>query len=103
MTSNGDQTARLLADPAFHAAVRSRARFAWAMTALMCAIYFGFILLVAFAPQMLAEPVGAGILTLGLVVGLVVILSAFVLTAIYVVRANTAFDRETSALVERSR
>jgi len=102
-TSNGDQTARILADPAFHAAVRQRARFGWGMAILMCVIYFGFILLVAFAPGTLAEPIGGGTLTLGLVVGLVVILSALVLTAIYVVRANSAFDRETCSVVERSR
>lgn len=102
-TSNGDQTTRILADPAFHAAVRKRARFGWGMAILMCVIYFGFILLVAFAPGTLAEPIGDGTLTLGLVVGLIVILSALILTAIYVAKANSAFDHETRSIVERSR
>lgn len=102
-TSNADQTARILADPDYHAAVRGRARFGRSLAALMCVVYFGFIAAVAFAPGKLGAPIDGGFLSVGLVLGLLVILTAFVLTAIYVVRANSAFDRQTRAIVERSR
>ncbi len=59
----------------------------------MLGIYFSFILLVAFAPGLLAIPIAEGsVITVGIPVGLLVIVSAFVLTGIYVHRANVRFD-----------
>lgn len=96
------RTDRILADPAFHAAVARRARFGWSLAAVMCLVYFGFIVLVAFAPAALGAPFDGATLSLGIVLGLVVIVAAFLLTAVYVARANGTFDRETRAIVERS-
>ena len=67
----------------------------------MAAIYFGFILLVAFAPGFLATPIGSGTTTIGIPLGIGVILSAFVLTGLYVRRANKDFDVATQRVVER--
>ena len=88
-------------DPEFHALQQRRSRFAWALSAAMAAIYFGFILLVAFAPGLLATPIGAGTTTLGIPLGIGVILAAFVLTGLYVRRANTDFDVATQRIIER--
>ncbi|NIB50020.1 DUF485 domain-containing protein, partial [Salmonella enterica subsp. enterica] len=55
-------------------------------------IYYGFILTVAFAPKLLAIKID-DVITIGMPVGLGVILSAIVLTGIYVWRANGEFDR----------
>jgi uncharacterized membrane protein (DUF485 family) len=90
---------RVRRDPEFQRLVRSRSRFAWTLSALMALIYFGFVLLVAFAPQWLATPLGEGVTTIGIPLGLGVILSAFVLTGVYVRRANTLYD----AAIERIR
>jgi uncharacterized membrane protein (DUF485 family) len=67
----------------------------------MLAIYFGYILLIAFAPGVLATPIGGGVTTIGIPIGLFVILSAFVLTGIYVKRANSEFDSITARLIEK--
>jgi uncharacterized membrane protein (DUF485 family) len=88
-------------DPEFLALERRRSRLAWSLSAAMAAIYFGFILLVAFAPAWLATPLGAGTTTIGIPLGVGVILSAFVLTGLYVRRANTDFDRATDRIIER--
>ena len=88
-------------DPEFLALERRRARLAWGLSAAMAVIYFGFILLVAFAPAWLATPLGTGTTTIGIPLGVGVILSAFVLTGIYVRRANTDFDLATERIVER--
>ncbi len=88
---HGD-TARILSDPKFQELVRARSRFAWTLSAVMLAIYLGFIFLVAFAPGFLALKIGGGVTSLGILVGLAVILSAFLLTGIYVQRANGRFD-----------
>ncbi len=79
-------------DPRYRTLLRRRSRFAWLLTAIMLAIYFGYILLVAFRRDLLALPVGDGVTTLGIPLGIGVILSGIVLTGIYVRRANREFD-----------
>jgi len=91
---------RVLQNPRFQALVRQRSSFAWALTIVMLVIYFGFILLVAFAKPLLATKVGGGVTSFGIVLGLGVIISAFVLTGIYVQRANGRFDELTRNLTK---
>jgi uncharacterized membrane protein (DUF485 family) len=91
---------RVLQNPRFQALVRQRAGFAWTLSILMLVIYFGFILLVAFAKPLLATKIGGGVTSLGILLGLGVIVSAFVLTGIYVQRANSHFDELTRNLTK---
>jgi uncharacterized membrane protein (DUF485 family) len=94
---------RVRRDPRFNDLVAKRSRFAWLLSAAMLCIYFGFILIIAFAPKLLAIPIGAGVTTLGIPLGLLVIVSAFVLTGIYVRRANVEFDSMTRQILERAK
>lgn len=64
----------------------------------MLAIYFGYILLIAFRRDILAQPIGDGVTSLGIPVGIGVILAGIVLTGIYVRRANREFDPQMDAL-----
>jgi len=89
---------QVLRSPRFQELVRQRTRFAWTLSIVMLVIYFGFILLVAFAKPLLATKIGDGVTSLGIILGLGVILSAFVLTGIYVQRANSRFDEMTRHL-----
>ena len=66
----------------------------------MLVIYFGFVLLVAFAKPFLATPIGNGVTTIGIPLGIFVIVAAFILTGIYVRRANSEFDDLTRDIVE---
>ena len=91
---------RVLQNPRFQALVHERSRFAWILTIAMLVIYFGFILLVAFAKPLLAAKVGGGVTSWGIIIGLGVIISAFVLTGIYVQRANSRFDELTRDLTK---
>jgi len=91
---------RVLNNPRFQELVRRRSGFAWTLSVIMLAIYFGFILLVAFAKPLLAMKVGGGVTSLGIVLGLVVIVVAFLLTGLYVRRANGEFDALTARLRE---
>jgi uncharacterized membrane protein (DUF485 family) len=101
-SSNGgaDRHLILLRHPKFQELVKARSGFAWLLSALMLAIYFGFILLVAFAKGLMATRIGEGVTSLGIVLGLGVIVSAFVLTGIYVARANSRFDELTRTLTK---
>jgi uncharacterized membrane protein (DUF485 family) len=67
-------------------------------------IYYGFILMVAYAPKFLGTPLSEGsVMTIGIPIGLFVIVSAFVLTGIYVRRANGEFDDLTREVVAEAR
>ena len=92
------QTARIEANPTFRRLQSKRARFGWTLTILMLVIYYGFVALVAFVPALIGRPV-LGSLTLGLALGLGVIVSAVVLTGVYVARANSEFDRLQAEVV----
>jgi len=87
--------------PLYAELVSKRKRFGWTLTFLMMVIYYGFILIVAFKKEWLAQPLYDGaITTVGIPVGLAVIISAFALTGIYVYRANGEFDDLTKAIRE---
>jgi uncharacterized membrane protein (DUF485 family) len=94
---------RIRQGPLFRELVAKRTRFAWTLSAVMLAIYFGFILIIAFAPKLLGKPIGGGVMTVGIPVGLFVIVSAFVLTGIYVQRANSEFDNLTQRIMEQAK
>ncbi|HHQ4571057.1 DUF485 domain-containing protein [Aeromonas veronii] len=84
---------RIQQDPNFQELVAKRQRFAWALSALMLGLYLAFILLIAFAPGWLGTPLNdSTTVTRGIPVGVGLILSSFVLTGIYVFRANGEFD-----------
>ncbi len=66
-------------------------RFVFPMTAFFLAWYFLYVLLAAFAPQVMAVPV-AGNLNVGLIFGLLQFASTFAITMVYVRFANRNLD-----------
>ena len=92
---------RMRANPKFHELVRRRTRFAWTLAFTVLAGFYGFVMVVAFAPGVLALPVAEGArLTVGVAVGLFMFVFFWLLTALYVRRANTVFDALTREIVE---
>ena len=90
-------------DPNFQELVRRRSSLGWTLSLIMLIIYFGFILLVAYAPKFLGMTIGAGVITIGIPIGLLVIVSAFLLTGIYVNKANSQYDPLIRKIVGASR
>jgi uncharacterized membrane protein (DUF485 family) len=78
-------------DTALEAVAAARWRIAVSLTVAMMVIYFGFILLVAFNKPLLGTLVADG-LSLGVLLGALVILAAWMLTWIYVRWANSHYD-----------
>ena len=93
---------RIYRSAAFAQLRRKRRRLALVLTVIMCVIYYGFVLTIAFAPQVLAIKIHSAV-TLGMPVGLAVIFSAIVLTGIYVRSANGQFDRLTDEALRSAR
>ncbi len=91
---------RIKQNPKYQELVRKRSSFAKILTIAMLLLYFGFIALVALNKPLLATPIGAGVTTIGIPLGVFVIVSAFLLTGIYVRRANSEFDDLTKDIVE---
>jgi uncharacterized membrane protein (DUF485 family) len=76
-----------------------RLRMALGLTGAMLVIYFGFILLIAFAPGFLGESIVDG-LSVGMALGVVVILATWVLTWTYVRWANRVYEPAIRELEE---
>jgi uncharacterized membrane protein (DUF485 family) len=84
---------KIQSNPKYHRLVKERDVLAWTLTVLVLIIYFGFILLVAFAPEFITRPISAtSVIPVGLLLGVGVIVASVVLTGIYVTRANSTFD-----------
>lgn len=95
---------RMRSNPKFQQLVRSRGRFAWTLSAIVLAGFYGFVMLVAFQPALLGRPVReGGALTIGIAMGLVIFVTFWLLTALYIRRANTEFDGLTEEIVKEAR
>jgi uncharacterized membrane protein (DUF485 family) len=75
----------------------ARWRVALTLTAAMVVLYFGFILLVAYRGALLGVQVVPG-LTLGILLGALVIVISWILTWVYVRWAATHYDPRVEAL-----
>ena len=97
---DNDLTSRILRDPNYQALKSKRSRFGWWLAAAMMVVYYGFILLVAFDKPFLATRLGSGVTTIGMPLGLAVIVFTVVITGIYVHRANGEYDRLTDEIAK---
>ena len=89
----------ILADPRYQRLVKRRGRFTWTLTIIMLIAYFGYVAFIAFDKAALARPIGDGMATsLGIPIGVGLILLAIVLTGLYVRRANSEYDPLVRAL-----
>ena len=83
---------RIRANPKYQELVSKRNSYSWVMTILMLLVYYGYIVLVAFNKEFLAQKTGAGVTSYGIPIGVGVIVFTIIITGIYIRRANTEFD-----------
>ena len=70
------------------------------LTILMLVVYYGYIGLIAFDKPFLAKPIGPGVTSLGIPIGMGVILFTIVITVYYVRIANNKFDALTEEIMK---
>ena len=95
-----DLTTRIANHPKYQELKAKRTSFGMWLTLAMMAVYFGFILLVAFNKPFLATRLGAGVMTYAMPIGFGVIVFTVVITAIYVRRANSEYDTLTEQIAK---
>ena len=94
---------RVTANPKFLEFVAMRNRYSIIMTIVSASAYYGFILLVAFEGPWLGTKLGAGMTTsIGVPLGVGVIVFTIILTWIYVRRANGEFDATNEAIIHEA-
>ena len=94
---------RIRANPKFQKLVSKRNNYSIVMSILMIIAYYGYILLIAFNKPFLATKVSEGaVMSIGIPMGVGVILFTIVLTWIYVRRANTEFDTEADEIIKEA-
>jgi uncharacterized membrane protein (DUF485 family) len=95
---------RIYDNPKFQELTRRRSRFAWTLSAIVLTVYYSFILVVGFVPEILGTPLGEGkTLTIGVPVGAAIIVFAWLTTGIYMRRANNEFDAINEEILEEAK
>lgn len=79
--------------------IRKRWTFSFIMLAILFVVYYGYILIIALNKDFVAQKVGEHT-TVGIYLTVAVIISAWLLTVIYVVWANKVYDKEVAELKE---
>lgn len=87
----------LLNDPEFREMARKKNAISGILTAAMLVIYFGFILLIAFRRDLFGDRLAGGI-TVGVALGVGVIVASWALTGVYVRWANSKYDAMVDTL-----
>lgn len=91
---------RIASHPKYQELKAKRTAFGWWLSLAGMIAYYGFILLVAFNKPLLAQKLGTGVTTVGMPLGVAVIVFTIVITWVYVRRANSEFDTLTEQIVK---
>lgn len=95
---------RIRANPKFKVLATERSRFAWLLTALVLAAYYTFMMTIAFAPDVLRTPLWPGAtLTLGVPLGAGIVIGSWLMTGLYIRRANGRFETLNQEIVKEAR
>lgn len=95
------QSGKIEDTPEFKQMVNRRWTVAIILTILVFANYYGFVLVVGMSKATLAQKIGP-VTTLGIPVAIAVIVLSFILTAVYVLWANSRYDSMASELLKKA-
>ena len=97
-------TEKVRANPKFSELKSKRARFAWSLAAVVLGAYYSFMMVVAFAPKSLTAKLGEGWTTsIGYPIVAGIIIVSWLLTGLYIRRANGEFETLTQDIVKEAK
>lgn len=97
MSIKAERVREIIESEKFKNLVKKRLKFSTTLTVIMLLVYFGFILSIAFYKEFLSVKIGEH-LTLGLPIGIGIIIFAWILTGIYTRWANRDYDKSVREL-----
>lgn len=100
MSTSRDLIAEVTRNPKYQELLRRRTRISLAFFAVTIIIYAGFILTLAFDPELFGRPVGDLTMSIGVLTGILVLISASVLVSAYVYISNKVFDPLLKEVIE---
>ena len=88
----------------FKSLVKRKSFICWLLSAITLLTYFSFILVIAFFPEVLGIKISdESNITIGIPIGVSIILLAFVTTGIYVFIANKEFDQTEKKILKKNK
>jgi uncharacterized membrane protein (DUF485 family) len=95
---------KIRSNPKFAELASDRSRFAWLLTAIVLIGYYAFMMAVAFKPELLRTPLWSGsALTVGVPLGALIIVGSWLLTGLYVRRANSTYEKLNDEIIKEAR
>ena len=86
----------------FRSLVKKKSFVRWVLSTITLLTYFSFILLVAFFPEILGIKISKNsVITIGIPIGVSIIILAFISTGIYVLIANKEFDQKEKKILKK--
>ena len=94
---------KIRANPKFAELVGKRTRFAIILSLVVLVPYYTFMLLTSLQPQLFAAKISEGsVITIGWPIAALIVVGGWLLTGVYVSRANGEFDRLTQEVLKES-
>jgi uncharacterized membrane protein (DUF485 family) len=95
--------ARIRSNPRFAELVGKRTRFAIILSLVVLVPYYTFMFLVSTQPQFFASKIADGsIITIGWPIAALIIVVGWLLTGVYISRANGEFDSITQEILKEA-
>jgi cation/acetate symporter len=92
---------RMRTNPKFETLVKVRGRFQWTLSIIVLVMFYGYFMLIAFAPGLLGEKIAEGSMwPIGYTIELFLFAFFWLTTLYYVYRANNEFDDMTQDLIK---
>ena len=92
MVMDERQVEQILQNPKFKEMVSRKSKLSWTLTTIMLVVYVGFMLLVGYNKEFLMTSVSGGVTTIGMPLGLSIIVLSFVLCGVYSYISNNKLD-----------
>ena len=87
-----DLVKKIKSNPKYNELVSKRNSFSLKLSLFVLAMFYGYVLVIAFNKEILATRIGDGVMTIAYPIAAGIILISFITTLIYVTRANSEFE-----------
>ena len=95
---------KIIRSKEFKSLIKRKSFVSWILSAVILLTYFSFILLIAFFPEVLGFRISdESIITIGIPIGVLIILLAFASTGVYVFIANREFDQTEKIILKKNK